>query len=101
MADDPGDEQQGGSSVTSETLTPHPDHHLSPKSWHTWKQAAVWALAAALLFEFVMNLFSRQTLWHRIESLELRVSHLERIHEQDDLLQKQRELQLEKEKNKH
>jgi hypothetical protein len=57
-----------------------------------WRDAAIWAVIAALVLEFGINLFSRQTLWHRIESLEDRVSHLERIHEQDDMLRKQKEL---------
>jgi hypothetical protein len=58
-----------------------------------WKEAAIWAVVAAMLLEFVVNMFARQTLWHRISGLEDRVGHLERIHEQDDLLRKQRELE--------
>jgi hypothetical protein len=58
-----------------------------------WMEAAIWAVVAALLLEFVVNMFARQTLWHRISALEDRVSHLERIHEQDDLLRKQRALE--------
>ena len=67
--------------------------HPRPFWPHTWKQAAFVAIVLVLLLEFVLNLFARQTLWHRIEALEERVSHLERIHEQDDLLRKERELQ--------
>jgi len=64
-----------------------------PKRWAIWKDAALWAIVAALLLEFVVNLFARETLWHRMAALEDRVSHLERIHEQQDLLRKQRELE--------
>jgi hypothetical protein len=56
-----------------------PAHH---RAW--LKEALIWAVVAAVLLEFVMNLFTRQTLWQRLDALEQRVQHLERIHEMED-----------------
>lgn len=39
----------------------------------------MWALFAALLLEFGINTFNRQTLWHRVTILEERLDHLERL----------------------
>ena len=51
----------------------------------TWKEAAVWALAAALLLEFGLNLLFRRTLWHRIEHVEASVKQLEHERELEEL----------------
>lgn len=50
----------------------------------SWKDAAIWALAAAMILELGINLFTRQTVWHRITAIEERVSVLERLHARDD-----------------
>lgn len=42
-----------------------------------WREAALWAVLAAVLLEFGINLFARQTLWHRMDALENRVKQLE------------------------
>jgi len=56
--------------------------------WTKWREALIWAVLAAACAEFGLNLFSDNSLWHRMERLEQqvntlqdRVSHLERIHE--------------------
>ena len=49
-----------------------------------WREAVLWAIVAAVGLEFVINLVNRKTLWQRIDFLEQRVSHLERIHEAQD-----------------
>lgn len=50
-----------------------------------WKEAAVWALVAALFLEFGINLFSSRTLWHRLADMEHRVQNLEHQNELEQL----------------
>jgi len=71
---------------------------FTAKAKALWKEAAIWAVVAALILEFMINTFQRKTVWHRIDYLEYRVDHLEKIHEQDDLIRKQEEMQLRKQK---
>jgi len=35
----------------------------------TWREAAVWAVLAALLLEVGLNLLFRRSIWHRVENL--------------------------------
>lgn len=49
-----------------------------------WREAAVWALAAAFLFEGGCNVFARRTIWHRLADLEHSVQELQHERELDE-----------------
>lgn len=49
-----------------------------------WRDALLWAIVAAMLLEFVVNVFEQKTLWQRMDGVEHRIEHLEKIHEQQD-----------------
>jgi len=50
-----------------------------------WKEAAIWALIAAFALEISINVISRKTLWHRVESVEEKVRSLEHVRELEEL----------------
>jgi C4-dicarboxylate-specific signal transduction histidine kinase len=54
-----------------------------------WKEAAVLAVAAALLLEIGINVVSRRTVWHRLEALEEKVKGLEHTRELEELRTRQ------------
>lgn len=49
-----------------------------------WREAAIWAVAALLLSEIGCNVFSRRTLWHRIDQLETQVKDLQHVREMEE-----------------
>jgi|SRR6516162_3606922 cell division protein FtsB len=51
----------------------------------TWREAAVWAVLAALLFEVGLNLLFRRSIWHRVENLEEQVKSLNHTRELEEL----------------
>lgn len=48
------------------------------------KEAAIWALAALFLSEIGCNVFSRRTIWHRIDQLEKQVQDLQHSREMEE-----------------
>ena len=54
-----------------------------------WKEAAILALAAALLLEIGINIVGRRTVWHRLEALEEKVKGLEHVRELEELRTRQ------------
>jgi len=57
---------------------------ITAKAKALWKEAAIWALAAALLLELGCNVFNRKTVWHRIDSLEEQVKDLQHTRELEE-----------------
>lgn len=51
----------------------------------SWREAAVWALAAAFIFEGGCNVFAGRTIWHRLTALEHSVQQLEHQRELEEL----------------
>lgn len=43
----------------------------------SWKEAAVWALAAAFILELLINVFAGTTVWHRLTTLEHSVQQIQ------------------------
>jgi preprotein translocase subunit SecF len=67
----------------------------------SWREAAIWALVAALLLEFGINLFFRRTIWHRLEYVEGSVKELQHERELEELRVKSQlnELRVKQESN--
>lgn len=42
-----------------------------------WREAAIWALAAAFILELILNVFASETVWHRLTALEHSVQQLQ------------------------
>ena len=55
----------------------------------TWREAAVWALLAAIFFEVGLNLLFRRSIWHRVENLEEHVRSLNHTRELEELRTRQ------------
>jgi hypothetical protein len=66
-----------------------------------WKEAAIWALAAAFLLELGINVAARRTVWHRVDAVEEKVKSLEHTRELEELQTRQQLNELRQKSNEN